>query len=281
VWDAAARRILFGDHPGGRILAVHVDTGRRQVWSLGAPFGSFGLCRSGRVIVAHHRQVRLTDLDSLRTEAWGPELPEPAANRFNDSKVGPDGCLWVGSLDGRARHGAVDDPTGSLYRLTPHGELERHSTGYLVSNGLAWSPDGQLMYHSDSKSNYVDRWQFDPATGSLSHRTRFITLTDAQGRPDGGACDTDGNYWSAGVSGGRINQISPDGEIIGSVLMPAPAPSMPCFAGRDLYVTSIRRPADFARSGVDIATFPHNISGLFRVSNLDVEGTPVGLFADE
>jgi sugar lactone lactonase YvrE len=83
----------------------------------------------------------------------------------------------------------------------------------------------------------------------MSGRARFAEPDDATGRPDGGTCDAEGFYWSAGVSAGRLNRFGPDGRLIQSQTVPAAAPTMPCFGGADfrtLYLTSLRegRPAE-------------------------------------
>ena len=52
VWDAASRRLLFCDIPGKRINALSVDDGKQTSWDFPEVVGSFGLCRSGRLVVA-------------------------------------------------------------------------------------------------------------------------------------------------------------------------------------------------------------------------------------
>ena len=80
---------------------------------------------------------------------------------------------------------------------------------------LAWSPDGRIMYHSDSTGAIVQRWDFDPATGAQSNQRVIAKLSNEEGRPDGAAMDMDGNYWSAGPSAGCVNCLSPGGFFTG------------------------------------------------------------------
>lgn len=275
VWDAARRRILFADIPAGRIFALDADGSARTTWDLRdgaepAVVASFGLCRSGRLVVALRHRVALFDPGTGRLDDLTAAVDEPPTNRFNDGKVGPDGAFWVGSMDTRQPR----ENTGALYRVTPDGKIERKAEGYAVSNGLAWSPDGRTMYHSDSRAGAVDAWDFDPATGRISGRRRFATLTDEQGRPDGAAMDAEGCYWSAGVSGGRLNRFSPAGELLQTVPLPVPAPTMPCFAEGTLWVTSLRE----NKSAEEIARHPM-LGGLLRLP-APVAGCPVGVFAD-
>src|SRR3954471_19982588 len=104
---------------------------------------------------------------------------EPRTNRLNDGKVGPDGAFWVGTMDDRA----AKEPVAALYRVTADGKTERKITGLVVSNGLAWSGDGCMMFHSDSRACWIDRWAFDPETGHIAGRTRLRTLANEEGRP--------------------------------------------------------------------------------------------------
>jgi sugar lactone lactonase YvrE len=286
VWDARARRVLFcanndsAHHDEGRILGFGVDDGRRQAWTLPEPVASFGMCRSGRLVVALSRRVVLLDLVTSEVTRLTGELDEPAGNQFNDGRPGPDGRFWVGTRDARRRQQlgsatTIPDPNGGLYRIGSDGSADRVAAGYLTSNGLAFSPDGQTMYHSDSANNYVDAWDF--VDGTAGGRRRFATLSPALGKPDGAAVDCDGCYWSAGVSAGCLNRFSAAGVLLSTLPMPCPAPTMPCFADGYLYVTSMR---GVHREAVrDFSGLSWPVAGLFRVP-APAAGAPVAVFDD-
>lgn len=270
VWDQANRRLLFCDIGAGRINALAVDTGARDSHELGENVGSFGLCRSGKWVVALRHRVVLYDPRARHIEALTDSISEPPTNRLNDGKVGPDGAFWVGSMD----ENSPRQPIGALYRVTADGRIERKADGCACSNGLAWSPDGRVMYHSDSSLGIVEAWDFDPATGGLSNHRRIARLTNEEGRPDGAAMDVDGNYWVAGPSAGCINKLSPDGKLLERFPFPVPGPTMPCFADGHLYVTSLRE----GKAADVLVRFPA-LGGLFR-ADAPVGGAPVGVFAD-
>ena len=196
------------------------------------------------------------------------KIDEPATNRLNDGKVGPDGAFWVGSMD----ENSPRQPIGALYRVTADGRIEKRSEGYAVSNGLAWSPDGRVMYHSDSTSAIVEAWDFDPATGATSNHRQIVKLSNEEGRPDGAAMDTDGNYWSAGPSAGCVNCFSANGALLHKLPFPVPGPTMPCFAEGYMYVTSLRE----GKSAAVLAEYP-TLGGLFRCAAA-ATGAPVALF---
>ncbi len=269
VWDAASRRVLFCDIEGKRINAFSVDSGERGGWDFPEAVGSFGLCQSGRLVVAQRHHVVLFDPVTGAKHDLTPKIGEPPINRLNDGKVGPDGAFWVGSLDGNSPR----QKGAALYRVTADGRITWQEGGYLNSNGLAWSPDGRIMYHSDSTAGMIEAWDFDTATGARSNRRVLATLSNEDGRPDGAATDMDGNYWSAGPSAGCINCFSPAGELLRKWAFPVPGPTMPCFVEDFLYVTSLRE----GKSADVLARFP-TLGGLFRARS-PAKGAPVGLFA--
>lgn len=271
VWDAANRRLLFADIQGRCINALSVDTGARATWALPDIVPSFGLCRSGRLVVALRRRVVLFDPGTGAVQDLAGPIDEPASTRLNDGKVGPDGCFWVGSIDEQKSR----QPIGALYRVTPDGAMERRAENIANSNGLAWSPDGRTMYHSDTTSGVIEAWDFDPRSGGMDNHRRLVTQSNAEGRPDGAAVDVDGNYWSAGPSAGCINRFSPAGQLLERIPFPVPGPTMPCFGDGALYVTSLRE----GKAPDLLQRFPA-LGGLFRAAT-PVRGVPVGLFADD
>ena len=74
----------------------------------------------------------------------------------------------------------------------------------------------------NSTAGIIEAWDFDPATGARTAHRIVATLTGEDGRPDGAATDTDGNYWSAGPSAGCINCFSPTGQLLRKWAFPVP-----------------------------------------------------------
>lgn len=264
VWDAANGRLYWCDIPAGAIHALDIATGDRKLWEFGEPVPSLGLAKDGKLVVALRNDVVVFDpATGARKHVARIEHAKPDM-RLNDGKVGPDGAFWVGSMD--ADPGGA--PAAKLYRVAPTGEVRVIAEGIAISNGLAWNADATLLYHSDSRgSMWLDCWDFDRATGAVSNRRRLRDNDEANGRPDGGACDVEGNYWSAGPSASRINRFSAIGELLDWVDVPVKLPTMPCFGGADMktvFVTSLNSRED-GRDGIV----------QFRV---DVPGVPVGVF---
>lgn len=272
LYDERSNRIYFVDILGREVLGLDIATGERGSWKFESEVGSIGLAVSGRMVVALRHSVILFDLATgARHELCQIEPDMPT--RLNDGRVGPDGAFWVGSMDDRKDK----EPIGALYRIDASGKAEPKVEGLLVSNGLAWTADGDRMFHADSRGPWIDRWGFDRQTGAISDRHRFAVLDEAAGRPDGGSCDAEGFYWSAGVSAGKLNRFGPDGRIVESYDVPVPAPTMPVFGGADfrtLYLTSLRE----GRSDEVLAKAPWT-GGLIG-AQAKVSGFPAWRFLD-
>nr|WP_245185601.1 SMP-30/gluconolactonase/LRE family protein [Falsiroseomonas frigidaquae] len=273
VWDAKRGVLWMVDILAPCVIRFDPATGVTRRIPVPEVCGSLALCRSGALLVAQRASVVRLDPATGAITPFASMNDEPGHNRLNDGKVGPDGCYWVGSMDDRPEK----QPTGILWRVTPDGGVERRRDGLVVSNGLAWGPDGRTIWQSDSRRAVLDSAGFDPATGAIGPWRRVRELDEATGRPDGAACDAEGNYWSAGVSAGRINVISPQGAILRHFAFPVPTPTMPCFAGpglASLFVTSLR-------AGQDAATLTAHpsLGGLFRAEGLG-QGTAIHCFAD-
>jgi sugar lactone lactonase YvrE len=268
VWDEREGVLWFVDVVEQLVLRLDPASRAIEEFVMPAQIGSLGLALDDRLVVALRNGIHLFDPRSGDLEFLVHPEPLPVTNRLNDGKVGPDGNFWVGSLDDRPDR----QPVGALYRITPEGHSTRILDGVRCSNGLAWSPNGRSMYHSDSTSGSVRVFDFDPASGSATNPKPLITLSRAEGLPDGAAVDVDGFYWSAGVTAGVVNRISPAGDIVDRIALPISAPTMPCFGGPDhrtLFVTSLAAPhADQRQAGTVIAF------------DVDVAGVRIGRFGE-
>jgi sugar lactone lactonase YvrE len=157
-----------------------------------------------------------------------------------------------------------------------NGKLRQAWAGGMTnSNGLAWTPDGKIMFHADTTSHRIDVYDYDLATGTQSNGRNLVTFEADKttgtygGRPDGAAIDSEGNYWIAMYEGGRILKLSPTGELLQQVDLPLVCPTAVCFGGPDLrtlYVTS----ACGGRPAEELAKYPH--SGKVLAVRVDVAG---------
>ena len=170
--------------------------------------------------------------------------------RMNDGRTDPAGRLWIGSMDERADD-EPDFPGGHLFRVERDGSAAAVMDRVGTSNGLAFAPDGSVMYWTDSWQQVVWAFDYDVDTGSAHNQRPLIDFSPLPGKPDGACMDADGCYWVACVYGWSVVRITPTGKLDRRVELPVHKPSMPAFAGPNLetlVVTSIssggRHPAE-------------------------------------
>ena len=245
VWCERSQSLYWIDIPPGTLNRLDPQSGRNESWKMGEPIGSFALCETeGMVLAALKSGIYRHELSTGKRELIArPEAHLPD-NRMNDGRTDPAGRFWVGSM----RDPQDGSRQGTLYRLDTDGRCTPMVSGLVTSNGLAFSPDGRTMYHSDSHPSVrtVWAWDFDRAEGRIANRRVFIDTNGMKGRPDGGCCDAEGCYWMTGNDGWEILRLTPDGRIDRRIPLPIAKPSMVAFGGARLdvlYITSIR-PAD-------------------------------------
>jgi D-xylonolactonase len=163
--------------------------------------------------------------------------PEPhyPHNRMNDATVDHRGRIWAGTMDCDAHL-----ETGSLYCLEPDFKVTRRDTGYIVTNGPAFTPTHDFVYHNDTPRGIVYRFAVTPE-GELHDKREFLKFPPEWGFPDGMTVDAEGCLWIAHWGGSRVSRFDPDGDLERLIRLPASQITNCVFAGSDLdrlFVTS-------------------------------------------
>lgn len=260
VWSTGQHRLWFVDIDGKRLHSFDPAKGAHDAWDLAENAGCIAPARDGGFIAGMRSGIWRLDDQGRQTRKLADNPHDPATSRFNDGRTDPAGRFLVGTID-EAKAGGV----AALYRWDRRG-LATLSDGLMTSNGLAFSPDGRTLYHSDTPRFVIYRYDYDPATGSAENRREFARLdSDApdRGRPDGAATDADGCYWSSLWDGGRLHRYDPDGRLMAAYPLPVRRPTMPCFGGpnlKTLFVTTARN-AD-GQDGGDLYAMPVETPGV-------------------
>lgn len=148
----------------------------------------------------------------------------------NDAKVGPDGCLYVGTQSSK-RMGKSQNIDGKLYRVDKSGNATILLDGLILSNGLDWSADGKHFYHTDSDTGYINEYAFDKENGSINYTGRKIFVPGV----DGFCISEDGFIFAACWGRGHIAKIDTHTmEIAERIKMPVPIPTSCAFFGKNM-----------------------------------------------
>lgn len=266
LWDPKAHCLWWVDIPVGKIYRYTPEAGTNEVFDFGEPVGCLAVRASGGLVLAVKTGFYFYDPETGTRQAISDPEADLPANRFNDGGPDRQGRFWGGTM----HEGPPPTKSGSFYRLDPDGSVTKSMTGFYTTNGMAFSPDGRLMYVSDSNKDVRTIWvhDYNIATGTPSNRRVFFDTRKVAGRPDGGTVDAEGFYWMAGIDGWQLLRISPDGKVDRTVEMPIERPSKPMFGGRDLdtiFVTSLG-------VGLKEGSVQPQAGGLFSVTGLGIKG---------
>ena len=293
-WHPEEQMLYWVDIPGKQISRLNIFMGTVQSWAMPSEPGCIAPARteglSGDVTGL---VIALRD-GIYRAREWGGELQclarathDTATFRFNDGKADPAGRFWAGSM-----YEPRTAPLAELFSLdardgkTP--ALDRKAGEATIANGLAWSTDHSKVYWTDTAAHTIRIWDWNLQTNAMTDGRIFKQWPGKPegwkpgddgygGRPDGAAVDVQGNYWVAMFEGARLLKLSPQGDLLADIAVPARCPTMPCFGGDDLktlYITTARsgRPAD------ELVQYPD--SGCVFSMRVDIAGLPVNYFMD-
>ena len=246
VWSVHDQRLWWSDIEGQRIHALNWSDREVRTWSVSEQTGCIGLHAGGGLIAGMSTGIfhlQLAADGSVKAQSLHEARHAQDNMRFNDGRVDRAGRFWSTTM---VRNMGLAAPEGHLYLTTGADGTRDVLGGFITPNGTAFSPDGRIMYISDSHPSVQKVWALDVAAdGSLSGRRLFIDMNDYPGRPDGAAVDEDGCYWICGNDAGLVHRFTPEGRLDRSIQVPVDKPAMCAFAGPrldTLVITSIRPP---------------------------------------
>jgi sugar lactone lactonase YvrE len=276
-WDPRLNKLLWVDQYAGLVHQAdfNADTRCLEVehsFQVGAPVGavvpSIGP-DGGWLLAADHGFAHLAH-DGTVTRLGQPEADAVARMRMNDGKADPRGAMWAGSMAFDKKPGA-----GSLYRLDPDGTITVARARTTISNGLAFSPDGDRLYYIDTPTQRVDRFHI-AADGRLTDQATIITVDPSLGHPDGMCIDAEGCLWVALWGGSAVHRYTPAGGLLAIVEVDAPQVSSCTFGGPDLSTLFITTSAE-DMTGAQRARQEHS-GKLFR-ADVGVKGRPADTYS--
>ncbi len=200
--------------------------------------GNFLICEQG------NRRIGLLKPTGERS-VFVDRFEDKRLNSPNDLVWGPDGWLYFTDPPFGLKE-QDEDPQKELdfngvFRVSADGEtVELLSDGQSRPNGLAFSPDGQYLYVSNSDP-YRKNWIRYPVAEDRSigpGRVFYdVTSNNQEGLPDGLVLDQDGRIYASGPGGLWI--FSPDGVHLGTI-RPDEPPANVAWGneGKTLYMTA-------------------------------------------
>ena len=240
-WDADAGVVRWVDIDRGVLYEAPVGVGAsagadgvgptrigvtRAVLTVDGTLGAAVHAAGGGFLLATSRHLEHRDASGATAARW-ELIPAGQPRRLNDGACDPAGRYVVGSI---LRGGTAGDE--QLWRLEHDGTVTVLDEGISLSNGIAWSPDGRVMYHVDTRRHRVYARSYDPPTGDIGRASGLIDTGDSL--PDGLAVDSAGDLWIAMWGEGEIRRFAPDGTPRAALRTGAPRNTSCAFVGPEL-----------------------------------------------
>jgi sugar lactone lactonase YvrE len=269
VWHPEEAALYWIDIAGLAIHRFYPHSGIHHHWPVPSEPGCIVRSASGGILVAMRSGLAMLDTSSGALVSVAAAPYDTKKMRFNDGRCDAAGRLWVGTL-----YEPRDQPLAALF-CVERGGIRDSGKRATVSNGVAFSIDGRILYHADTTAHRVMAYDYDVTTGIVGDGRLFKQFEANKseqnygGRPDGAAVDSEGAYWCAMYEGGRILRFSPSGELLRQIRLPLRCPTMLAFGGPDLrtlYITSVRD----KRSDAELGEYP--LSGHILALRVDVPG---------
>lgn len=233
VWVPTLQAVLYSDIPKNAIYRWSKSTGA-SLWLKPSGYtsetkrtgelGSNGLLldREGHLLLAQHGDRRIARLMSplnAQKAEFETVVGQFEAQRFNspnDLAMRTNGDIYFTDPPYGLVQG-VDDPAKELavqgvYRLATDGTVTQLIDDLSRPNGIAFSPDQQLLYVANSDENHpvIMVYPVEPS-GELGNGKVFFNSWG-----DGLTVDQQGRLYVAGPGKG-VMILSPDGEHLGSL----------------------------------------------------------------
>ncbi len=236
VYFASGDYLLWSDIPNNRTMQWVPDLGVRVYSHQSNNANGNTLDAQGRRISCEHltRSVVRFEPDGSRTVLADAHAGQKL-NAPNDAVVAADGAVWFtdptyGILsDYEGRKSEPEQDGCFVYRIDPDsGAVEPRIRSMRMPNGLAFSPDGAILYVADSsRSHHEDGFAhvkaFDVGQGGhVSNERVFAEI--AHGVPDGLRLDEMGNLWISSARGVEVH--APDGTHLGVIHVPEPVANL-------------------------------------------------------
>lgn len=237
LWNPQTSRMSWVDCDQKKLFELDPETSEVVTKVLPSAPGSYAFRRSGGMIMAFRNRLALYGADGEIERIVETPMLDFSIERFNDGACDRKGRFWVGTMDPK-----MGRPTGSLYRVDADLSITRMQDGIMVSNGLTFSPDDKIMYHTDSRISKIYAYDFDLESGAIANRRIHLDFAAAHGRPDGCTIDEEGYLWVAVIERGAVVRFAPDGSEVGCIDLPVSRPTSVMFGGGDLrtlYITTM------------------------------------------
>ena len=204
-----ARRRSTGSTSRAGRSSASMTTDSSSEWPTPLRVGSLAPAQSGGFIAGTDDGIAI-DRPRCRTGSRSSRNPEERPSRQSlQRRQGRPPRPLLGRDDGRSRAGGDAARSTASSRTWACAAIDG---GYKVTNGPAFSPSGDIMYHNDSARQVTYASTSTPPARPANRRV-FLQFGAGDGYPDGMTVDAEGCLWIAFWDGWCVRRFSPTGEL--------------------------------------------------------------------
>jgi gluconolactonase len=234
--------LVVSDVRANRMLVIGADRIVRTLRDPSNNANGNSLDAQGRLVTCEHRGRRVVraEPDGTVTVLADSYRGKPL-NSPNDVVLAPDDALWFTdpvfgiAMPNEGLMAVPEQAARRVYRIDLSGRLDAVTESVGQPNGLAFSPDGAVLYVSDTSAALMNPEGARailafPVIDSRGLGAPRVFATLEAGVPDGLAVDEDGRVYAACFDGVRV--FAPDGTRLGRIATATDASNV-AFGGPD------------------------------------------------
>lgn len=232
IWNAREKLLYFTNGLGNEFCTLDLKTEKVNVTPLDFNVSAIAFGQNGEPIVSCTHGVFYADRKGRRKPLY--DADKYRLLDCNDMKVGPDGAIYVGTQSSE-RLGKSDAVDGKLYRIDSRGGVRLLLDGLMLSNGMDWSADGKLFYHTDSDTHTIKEYAFI-GDGKITFTGRSVFVRGV----DGFTMDRNDRIYAACWGQGHIAVIDTvTMQAVDFIPTASRIPASCCFCGEDMDTLAI------------------------------------------
>jgi len=227
--------LIYSDVPNNKLLELKAGGKPAQLRanSNGAMGNAYDA--QGRLYTCetHSRRISRTDKKG-KVETFVDRYEGKQFNAPNDIVVRKDGQVYFTDPAFGSQEDTRDMDFFGVYHVSPRGEVELIAKPKGRPNGIALSPNGRILYVSNSDERNIRAYDLDSKGAPSNER---VLVSEVDGIPDGLRTDEKGNLY---LAANKIEVYTPEGKPLGSIPL-GETPSNCAFGDEDLqslYVTA-------------------------------------------
>jgi len=227
--------LIFSDVPANKLFELR--PGEKPALFRANSNGAMGnaLDAQGRLYTCETHSRRITRTDKKgKVDVFVERYEGKRFNAPNDIVVRKDGQVYFTDPAFGSQEDTRELDFFGVYHVSPRGEVDLVAKPKGRPNGIALSPNGRILYVSNSDERNIRAYDLDNKGAASNER---VVVSSIEGIPDGLRTDEKGNLY---LAANKIEVFTPEGKKLGSVAL-AETPSNCAFGDEDLgtlYITA-------------------------------------------